>query len=177
MAAANAFRLWINPRATVFLGAPAPGVPDHCGRQPIPRCRRQSCIADGTRVSSRAENRSVVSAQVRISDSQYFIPRLLEEWLGPDPDNKYQDDCSIKFSTVDVDDSACRIATALVWFEALRDGREETLIEYSPAALLAWRGTIKGVPSPYRQIVRSRVSSFGTDVAMPAPQHSSCIRR
>jgi hypothetical protein len=78
-----------------------------------------------------------VTTQARFNDSQYFIPRLLEERLGPDPDNKYQDDCGIKFSTVDVDDSACRIATVIAWFEVLRDGRETTLIEYSPAALLA----------------------------------------
>jgi len=85
-----------------------------------------------------------VTTQTWINDSQYTIPQLLEERLESDPDSEYLDVCGTAFTAAEVNDAACRIATALSSLGVQRGDRVATLIENSPEAMLAWWGTIRG---------------------------------
>jgi crotonobetaine/carnitine-CoA ligase len=94
--------------------------------------------------------RSVVQSAVVPADAIWkageasTISGLLEARLDADPDAEYLDVCGTSFSAAAVRSTANRVAAALAALGAGPGERVATLIENSPAALLAWFGIVRG---------------------------------
>ncbi|MGI8663419.1 MAG: AMP-binding protein [Acidimicrobiales bacterium] len=72
------------------------------------------------------------------------ISGLLEARLDSDPSAEYLDICGTKLSAADVRSKANRLATTFADLGGGQGQRVATLIENSPAALLAWFGAVRG---------------------------------
>jgi crotonobetaine/carnitine-CoA ligase len=79
-----------------------------------------------------------------ISGEQHTIPSLLERRLDSDPDSPYLDVCGTAFTAADVYDRSCRIANGLAALGLQRGERVASLLDNSPAAVLAWWGVVLG---------------------------------
>jgi len=86
----------------------------------------------------------MMNDQVWIPEVQHSLPRLLQQRLESDPDGRYLDVCGTAFSAADVADRAGRFAAAVAQLGVGRGDRVGTLLENSPAAMLAWWGTVLG---------------------------------
>jgi crotonobetaine/carnitine-CoA ligase len=79
-----------------------------------------------------------------ISGEQHTIPSLLDRRLEDDPHSEYLDVCGTRFTAAEVNDRACRIANGLAALGVQPGERVASLLENSPAAMLAWWGTVRG---------------------------------
>ena len=105
------------------------------------------------------------------SETQHTIPSLLEARLSSDPDGEYLDVCGTTFTARQVDDIACRLASALTELGVRPGDRVATLVENSPEAMLAWWGAIRGghvavpVNTAYKgQYLRHQLHDSGSSV-------------
>lgn len=72
------------------------------------------------------------------------ISRLLEARVETDPDSEYLDVCGTKLTAAEVRSGANRLAGSFAALGAGSGERVATLVENSPAALLAWFGIVRG---------------------------------
>ena len=79
-----------------------------------------------------------------IAEEQHSLPALLARRLDSDPDGPYLDVCGTAFSAAAVADEAGRFAAGVAKLGVARGDRVATLMENSPAAMLAWWGTVLG---------------------------------
>lgn len=79
-----------------------------------------------------------------ISGEQHTIPSLLDRRLEDDPHSEYLDVGGTRFTAAEVNDRACRIANGLAALGVQPGERVASLLENSPAAMLAWWGTVRG---------------------------------
>jgi crotonobetaine/carnitine-CoA ligase len=85
-----------------------------------------------------------VSDAVWIGEEQHSLPGLLRARLEVDPDGPYVDVCGSAFTAADVASIAGRFAGGLAELGVRPGDRVATLTENSPAAMLAWWGTVLG---------------------------------
>ncbi len=85
-----------------------------------------------------------MAAGVWISGEQHTITALLARRLESDPHREYLDVCGTKLSAAEVNAVACRLSNALSELGVGQGDRVATLVENSPAALLAWWGAVRG---------------------------------
>jgi crotonobetaine/carnitine-CoA ligase len=85
-----------------------------------------------------------MATDVWISGDRHTIVELLEARLSSDPDGEYLDVSGTSFTARQVESTANRLAGALSSLGVAQGDRVATLIENSPAALLAWWGAVRG---------------------------------
>jgi crotonobetaine/carnitine-CoA ligase len=85
-----------------------------------------------------------VTDEVWIGEEQHSLPALLRARLEQDPDGPYLDVCGSAFSAADVAGVAGRFAAGVAQLGVGPGDRVATLMENSPAAMLAWWGTVLG---------------------------------
>lgn len=91
-----------------------------------------------------------MTGETWIAEEQHSLPALLARRLDTDPDGPYLDVCGTAFTAADVADQAGRFAAAVGKLGLERGDRVATLMENSPAAMLAWWGTVLtgGIAAP-----------------------------
>ena len=105
------------------------------------------------------------------------VTSLLDARLEQDPDSEYLDVCGSKFTAAQVNDTANRIANGLGGLGVQPGDRVASLIENSPAAMLAWWGAVRGgavavpINTAYKgQYLRHQLGDSGTRVVIVASE-------
>jgi crotonobetaine/carnitine-CoA ligase len=78
-----------------------------------------------------------------VDGGQYTLPGLLDERLATDPDGAFLDVCGTPYTAAAIEDAANRIATALAALGVGPGSTVATILENSPAAVLAWFATLR----------------------------------
>lgn len=78
------------------------------------------------------------------SEDRSTVASLYEQRLDSDPSGEYLDVCGTKLSAADVVTDAWRVATVLDELGVAAHERVATILENSPAAVIAWAGIVLG---------------------------------
>jgi carnitine-CoA ligase len=124
----------------------------------------------------------VPTDRIWLHGDQDTVTSLLDARLETEPDGEYLDVCGTTFTAAEVASTANRIANGLTDLGVQRGDRVATLIENSPAAMLAWWGAVRGgnvavpINTAYKgQYLRHQLGDSGARVVIVASEFADRV--